>query len=73
MKYQAPVGLTAISCAGETFAPDENGGFEAAEGLVAELAAHGCVPAGDAVPTEAEKAGDSHPRARARARAEKAN
>jgi hypothetical protein len=71
MKYQAPVGLTAISCAGETFAPDENGGFEAAEDLAIELAAHGCVPAGDAAATAAEKAGE--PRPRARARAEKAN
>ena len=67
MKYQAPVGLTAISCAGETFAPDENGGFDAAEGLAVALAAHGCVPAGEAVATAAEKAGGSRPRAGARA------
>jgi hypothetical protein len=67
MKYQAPVGLTAIFCAGEAFAPDENGGFDAAAGLAVELAAHGCVPAGDAGATAEEKAGDSRPRFRARA------
>lgn len=71
MKFQAPVGLTAIYCAGATLAPDENGGFEAAEGLAVELAAHGCFPAGDAAATAAEKAGE--PRPRARVRTEKAN
>ncbi len=43
MKYQAPVGVTAIFCAGEEISPDENGGFEAAEFMAVELEAHGCV------------------------------
>jgi hypothetical protein len=71
MKYQAPVGLTAISCAGETFAPDEGGGFDAAEDLAFELAAHGCVPAAAPAAPAAERDGESRPRSRARA--EKAN
>jgi hypothetical protein len=71
MKYQAPFGLTAISCAGETFSLDDNGGFEAAEGLAVELAAHGCVPAADLEATAANSASALRPRARARA--EKAN
>ena len=33
MKYRAPEGVTALSCAGETIAPDEAGVFEASEEL----------------------------------------
>jgi hypothetical protein len=69
MKFQAPVGVTGIFCAGEIITPDEVGGFEAAEFLAAELAAHGCVPAAESA--EADKGGEARPRVRARA--EKAN
>ena len=71
MKYQAPVGVTAIFCGDESITPDENGGFEAAEFLCVELAAHGCVLATGSEATTMEKGGG--PRPRARARAEKAN
>ncbi len=71
MKYQAPVGVTAIFCAGEVITPDENGGFEAAEFLLVELAAHGCVFAAVSEAKLAEKNGETRPRARTRA--EKAN
>jgi hypothetical protein len=43
MKYRAPEGVTALSCAGETIALDEAGVFEASEELADELKAHGCV------------------------------
>jgi hypothetical protein len=66
MKFQAPVGLTAISCAGETFAPDENGVFVAAESLATEFLAHGCVPSAELEERAAEKVGEARPRARAR-------
>lgn len=43
MKYRAPLGVTALFCAGEVITPNEAGVFEAAESLAEELAAHGCV------------------------------
>ncbi|MCI4680181.1 hypothetical protein K9U39_10995 [Rhodoblastus acidophilus] len=70
MKYRAPEGVTALSCAGETIAPDEAGRFEAADELAHELAAHGCVVCAEAAP--GEDAAPVRP-ARARARAEKAD
>ncbi|MGO9390652.1 hypothetical protein [Rhodoblastus sp.] len=71
MKYQAPVGVTAIFCAGEVITPDEDGRFEAAELLLGELAAHGCVFAAPSEAKLTEKSGEMRPRARTRA--EKAN
>jgi hypothetical protein len=44
MKFQAPTSVTALFCADEAIAPDENGRFDAVETLAGELAAHGCVP-----------------------------
>ena len=44
MKFQAPAGVTELSCAGETIAQDGSGCFDAAETLADELAAHGCAP-----------------------------
>jgi hypothetical protein len=44
MKFQAPPGVSALSCAGEEFFPDPQGFFEAAENLADALLAHGCVP-----------------------------
>ena len=44
MKYRAPEGVTALFCAGENMAPDEEGLFEAGENLACELASHGCAP-----------------------------
>lgn len=64
MKYRAPEGVTALSCAGESIAPNEVGHFEAAERFAAELAAHGCV----AVPAP-EGAAEKPARGRARERA----
>jgi hypothetical protein len=71
MKYQAPVGVTALFCAGEEISLDEQGAFEASALLAAELAAHGFVPAVASEGAAAEKSADTRPRARARA--EKAN
>ena len=45
MKFQAPPGVTALSCAGEDIIPDAQGFFEAPENLASDLHAHGCVPA----------------------------
>ncbi len=69
MKYQAPVGVTAIFCAGEEIAPDEDGGFEAAEFMAVELGAHGCVLAVEVAAAAGVK---SRPRAKG-VRVEKAN
>ena len=55
MKFQAPIGVTALSCAGEEISPDETGCFDAVETLIAELAAHGCVPISEAGPSALEK------------------
>jgi hypothetical protein len=45
MKFQAPPGVSALSCAGEEIIPDAQGFFETAEGHEGALLAHGCVPA----------------------------
>ena len=50
MKFQAPPGVTALSCAGEDIIPDAQGFFETAEGQASDLIAHGCIPA----PTESD-------------------
>lgn len=71
MKYQAPVGVTAIFCAGVEISPDENGGFEAAEFMAVELEAHGCVVVVE-IAAAAEQRAEGWPRT-ARAGAEKAN
>ena len=55
MKFQAPTGVTALSCAGEEISPDETGCFDAVETLIDELAAHGCVPLVEAGPSTLEK------------------
>ena len=55
MKFQAPTGVTALSCAGEAILPDETGCFDAVETLIDELAAHGCVPLIESGPTTLEK------------------
>jgi hypothetical protein len=66
MKFQAPPGVTALSCAGEDIIPDAQGCFEAAENLADDLVAHGCVPA----PPEADA---NTSRAKKQKRAEKAD
>jgi hypothetical protein len=45
MKFQAPPGVAALSCAGEDIIPDAQGRFEAADHLASDLLTHGCVPA----------------------------
>ncbi|PPQ39861.1 hypothetical protein SAMN06265338_101739 [Rhodoblastus acidophilus] len=45
MKFQAPPGVAALSCAGENIVPDAQGFFEADEVFASDLLAHGCVPA----------------------------
>lgn len=45
MKFQAPSGVTALSCAGAEIIPDAQGVFEASESHASDLLAHGCVPA----------------------------
>ncbi len=69
MKFQAPVGVTAIFCGGELVSLDENRCFDAAEILAVELAPHGCVALTEIAPEE--KGAPSLPRSRARS--EKAN
>ncbi|MBB4200695.1 hypothetical protein CCR94_01075 [Rhodoblastus sphagnicola] len=56
MKFQAPPGVTALSCAGEELIPDAQGNFEAAEGHASDLLAHGCVPAPAPCDAEAPRA-----------------
>ncbi len=70
MKYRAPEGVTALVCAGETFAPDEAGLFEAGEHLAEELAPHGCAIFVEPAP-DREAASARPPRGRSRP--EKAN
>jgi hypothetical protein len=71
MKYRAPEGVTALSCAGESIVPNTLGIFEASEELAVELAAHGCVAV--AVPDDvAGRSAEERP-ARGRARADRAN
>ncbi|MCW2275052.1 hypothetical protein GJ654_10000 [Rhodoblastus acidophilus] len=50
MKFQAPPGVAALSCAGEEIIPDAQGYFDADEVLAGDLLAHGCVPAPAAEP-----------------------
>ncbi len=69
MKFQAPLGVTALSCAGEEIVPDALGCFEAAEKFASELQAHGCLPAPE---PRTEKPAET-PRAQNRGRAEKAS
>lgn len=69
MKYRAPEGVTALSCAGETIAPDEAGVFEASEELSDELKAHGCVEC----ESDLLGANVGEKRSRERSRAGKAN
>jgi hypothetical protein len=69
MKFQAPAGVTALFCAGETLIPDESGVFDADPSLDAALAAHGCVPRDEAA---APEKAESRPRG-TRARHEKAD
>ena len=45
MKFQAPPGVAALSCAGEDIVPDAQGFFEAPENLASDLLGHGCVMA----------------------------
>jgi hypothetical protein len=45
MKFQAPPGVAALSCAGEEIIPDAQGFFEADEAFASDLLVHGCVPA----------------------------
>jgi hypothetical protein len=63
MKYRAPEGVTALSCAGETFVPDGAGLFEAGENLAGELASHGCAIFVEQAP-EREAASGRPPRGR---------
>ena len=67
MKYQAPVGVTAIFCAGEEILPDETGAFEVCEHFASELAAHGLIPPDESNLAATRSFGDVRPRARARA------
>jgi hypothetical protein len=71
MKFQAPVGVTALFCSGETMIPDESGFFDAAPSLAEALAAHGCVPCDETKPAAQDK-GAARPRGN-RARIEKAD
>lgn len=70
MKFQAPAGVTALSCAGEDMRPDENGGFEAPESFAADLAAHGCRALIESLKAATEKDRAARPRS-SRARGEK--
>jgi hypothetical protein len=65
MKYRAPEGVAALSCAGETIAPDEAGVFEASEELADELRAHGCVECESDLP--GASVGEKSSRGRSRA------
>jgi hypothetical protein len=68
MKYRAPEGVTALSCAGETIAPDKAGVFEAAGELADELSAHGCVAFSEGeIDLSGASAGEKSSRGRSRA------
>jgi len=70
MQYRAPVGVTALFCAGQDMRPDKDGGFDAPESFAVDLAAHGCLALVDSLNAETEKKIVARPRS-SRGRGEK--